>query len=216
MSGKYRYLAVFLIFVGLSFIVWGGFSLANELQALHLGTESQKWPVTSALIRSSTVDSRSHESKSGRNITYKCDLTYDYKVDGKSFSGSRISFATAADHYTKDDYAARRFATRFSIGTMTEVHYDQQKPEESVLIPGVDPDNFVLASVVIFFCSALSFYLAFIVATSAPRPAAMISPLERLANLILLIIVGLMGYGALNYQPAIVRILVSPDAIIHL
>lgn len=112
--------------VGLPAIVFG-------LRRAVLGRRSRRWPTTSGVVTSTDV------SRSGggddSEVTYVPELRYEYEVEQASYVGSRYGFG-------KQQTFDRRSAAHSWIGehypedAEVTVHYDPDRPDRSVLVPG--------------------------------------------------------------------------------
>jgi hypothetical protein len=62
---------------------------------------------------------------------YYVEISYDYQVNGVSFTGNRITFGSP--HY--DYQTASLIKEHFNAGKEINVYYNQNLPDESVLVP---------------------------------------------------------------------------------
>ena len=63
-------------------------------------------------------------------VKRKAKLRYEYSVNGQSYSSSRYSFG-------KSHLSADRLIARYPLGKEVSVFYNQDKPKQGVLVPGV-------------------------------------------------------------------------------
>ncbi len=76
-----------------------------------------------------------HLSEEGpQPVLYNLEAEYEYEVDGKKYLGQRIFFADNTQEIERSE-VDRIFERYLSKGEVT-VHYNPNKPEESVLAPG--------------------------------------------------------------------------------
>ena len=94
-----------------------------------LGRAALSWPSASGVVKASEI--ADYKTKGGRQFMAK--VTYDYAVDGQTFSGDRLRFG----HYAGAKAAAEADAAKYPVGAPVEVRYDPKKPQTSVLEPGV-------------------------------------------------------------------------------
>jgi hypothetical protein len=98
------------------------------------GWRSTQWPARVAMVQTS----RLVEVKSIRSgtITYHADVTYQYNVDGVTYTGGLISYGTPS---TVDrEFVEEEIATRYAPGAMLNVFVDPANPTRAVIEPGVE------------------------------------------------------------------------------
>ncbi len=71
---------------------------------------------------------------------FKPDVAYEYQVDGRIYSGSRIGYARWV---TNMPSVAKKTADRYPLGGPVEVWYDPEKPGRCALDRRVSPWAFV-------------------------------------------------------------------------
>jgi hypothetical protein len=191
--------------VGIGALVLAMASWRGDSEMLAKASDSLHWPVASATIRSVAIEKQERHSRSGTYYEYKCNLTYEYKVGAKRFAGTRISYATAGDHFVRDESVVNTVADNFRLNSKHAVRYNPSNHGDSVLIPGVDPDNVSLTSYLSAFIGVMFLCLAAVRATSDGSPS------NSSIVLIPMFIVGALCYFM---QPAFVRSIVPPSAVI--
>lgn len=85
------------------------------------------WPETSGTIITSEVD---REYGDDSDATYSAGIVYTYEVDGKSYKGNRIAYASNGYSSAAD---AQVVCDRFPVGATVPVYYDPAKPNKAVL-----------------------------------------------------------------------------------
>jgi len=125
-------LGIVFLAAGLALAAWGFMNLSS---AMH----SQSWPTAEGKITSSKVvkkverytDSNKHRKT---RIIYRSQIRYRYAVDGRAFTGSRI---TMADSGSSSKKRAQKICARYPSGSICTVFYDPATPGESVLKAGI-------------------------------------------------------------------------------
>ncbi len=119
-----------LILVGIIVTAYG----ANRV---WLGYQSRNWPQTPETIRSIEVEESYKTEKSGsgsrRYKVYEAQLTYDYLVAGRAYTGDRISFGHGP---TRQKTPVQSFVDGLPVGSGVTVYYQPDNPDQSVLLPG--------------------------------------------------------------------------------
>lgn len=113
-----------LMALGCGVTFWIGKPLRDEALA------SSSWPATDGRI----VRSRLEESRKDGKTLRTADIGYDYELDGKTLSGSRVWIGDGYSASPGGEFAAA--VERYPIGRQVRVHYDPQAPARSVLEPG--------------------------------------------------------------------------------
>lgn len=143
-----RFIPPILILAGIIVAAFG----ANKV---WLGYQSSHWPQVQGIVRTSTVEESFKTEKSGngskRYRVYEATLTYDYRVDGRDFTGDRISFGHGP---TRNKHPMQSYVDRLPVGSEVIVFYQPENPDRSVLIPGkfeLRPWGFIVVGLVFFF-----------------------------------------------------------------
>lgn len=101
------------------------------------GRGSLKWPSTEGEILSSEV---AFDPMSGRE---RAQLRYRYTVDGKSYTGSRVTFNGDTLFSAGSGEARAAEVQRSPAGQAVRVYYDPADPARSVLVPGSGPQSMI-------------------------------------------------------------------------
>lgn len=108
------------------------------VHGIYKQLESRHFPAATGTIISSEVTTH-HTSKGG--TSYNAAVTYRFTVDGKYFEGSRIRFGMTV--------SSRSYATSIvnahPSGSTVQIFYNPANPQESVLSPGLEGLDLVLA-----------------------------------------------------------------------
>lgn len=117
-------LGLVLSAVGFGVTFWLGKPLRDQAVA------SRAWPATEGSIVRSTLE----ESRSDGKTHYSADIGYEYQLDGRTLSGSRVWIGDSYSASPGNEFRAA--VKRYPVGREVQVHYDPQDPMESVLEPG--------------------------------------------------------------------------------
>jgi hypothetical protein len=125
-----------LVGVGLSF--WGWTILQNA-------RASAAWPTAEGTITSSEV-TRSTDAEGADS--YSPEVTYTYSVNNAGYSNDTIKFG-------ENSYSSRRKAQEivdnYPAGKNVTVYYDPERPDRSVLEPGVSAGSYIVLGIGVFF-----------------------------------------------------------------
>jgi hypothetical protein len=139
--------AIHRIFAPLLFIVGGGAVLVVGLRELHSIREASRWPSTEGTVESSEVKSEIRETREDnrtrRRREYFAEVVYQFEVDGRSYRGQRLRFASVV---SDSPAAAERDVAAHPVGSSVRVYYDPAQPEESVLDRSFATSSFLLPS----------------------------------------------------------------------
>jgi uncharacterized Zn-binding protein involved in type VI secretion len=122
---------VILLILGVVFFGIGALFLFLTLRARQKAKTSQGWPTAQGRVLA--VDIQEHRSYDGDHhhtrVSYEPVVQYQYTVSGRQYNNKRIAFgATSFDRST-----AQKKASQYATGMAVSVHYNPNKPEESVL-----------------------------------------------------------------------------------
>jgi hypothetical protein len=110
------------------FILWSGYEIV-------LAYQSQQWPSVEGEITSSYVqrDVRAIENSS-KKPTYTPKISYQYTVNGKTYTGEKISFSGGEGGEKKNE--AQAVVDHYFSGKKIAVYYDPEHPKKAVLETG--------------------------------------------------------------------------------
>ncbi len=128
-----RLLSLLFVFVGLIVVGIGIWIFVKSIRAEY-------WPVTDGIVRSAEM--KSHSSRHGR-ASYSAEVTYDYQVAGKSYTGDKVAIGqmSASSEY------ARGILKRYPVGKRVSVHYSTGDPSDAVLEPGIHGGTWICLGV---------------------------------------------------------------------
>ncbi|BBO76640.1 hypothetical protein DSCW_40570 [Desulfosarcina widdelii] len=146
---------------GLIFLILGMFAAGIVLMAWGVyeikgSRESGNWPSTQGTITSSGVSKRTTRDSNHRNrTTYTPKVNFQYQVDGRQYTSSRIAFGTG-DTGGSEKWA-RKVVNKYPVGKTVTVHYKPQDPQYGVLESGITWRSiiFLLAGAVFFIVGVL-------------------------------------------------------------
>ncbi len=116
----------------------GLFALTWGIQGGLASLASKNWPTSEGTITQSELEKQRKKggaaSTQRRNrFTYTPRITYEFKVDGQSYTGTRLSFS---DYATSNEDQMQQVLAPYPVGTIVNVHYDPDKPTECALQTG--------------------------------------------------------------------------------
>lgn len=144
---------LFCRIIPLVFILVGGISLYSGIRTLYPSVASLRWPTTEGRIVSSSVVERYVSSKRPGGagprgtprrtggISYQPEVVYEFSVDGKSYSNSRVDFMTWRSGRGRS--YAHEIVDRYPEDSSVKVHYAPTNPTDSVLEPGPTAGNYL-------------------------------------------------------------------------
>lgn len=132
----------------------GLYILVMSLIYTRRGLSSCDWPKAEGRVLSSKV-----KTNYGKNTTYTPEVRYEYVVQGKSFTGKRLTYGRAAYPYEDE---AQEIADRYSVGEQVFPRYAPDNHGRAVLEPGLT-NRFTVAigAVAGVILTGLGFFLAF-------------------------------------------------------
>ena len=99
---------------------------------------SYKWPTTNGTVVSARV-----VRPSGKSTKYIAEIGYSYRVDGKDYRSKNFK-ATSARGTSE---WAKKLVDQHPAGSTVTVHYNPSKPEDAVIEPGLQSDNYIMTVV---------------------------------------------------------------------
>lgn len=114
----------------LAFIATGAGILYYARSVSAKAQQSLSWPSTEGVISHSAVLREMQEtSGSTRAATYKADVAYRYKVQGRDYSSERITLAD----YSSTTGRAQGIVNRYPDSAAVTVYYNPDDPSDAVL-----------------------------------------------------------------------------------
>ena len=115
-------LAVMVILVGLVMVLY---ALVNNRKV----KSAESWPVVPGTIVRSGVKEYTSRSNGVTTHSYEPVVFYQYSLMGKPYEGKRLGFGATRVKYAE----AQAITDKYLAGTPVNIHYNPNKPEESVL-----------------------------------------------------------------------------------
>jgi hypothetical protein len=125
------FLIFFMIGAGISIV--GGYYLIKS-------SKSSSWPSTDGVVKTAELKTQ----LGGKSTTYGADVSYDYFVGGKPFTGYRIRMVSVESSKKAD---AQQDLAKYPVGGKVKVFYSPGDPADSVLEPGIQPSSWFLPGV---------------------------------------------------------------------
>lgn len=133
---------------GVLFFLLGWALLFESISRLSDAQDSTGWPTTTGTVLESDIhDGVWLRNKKDADTHYQPTVEYTYTVDGTAYTNDRVSF-TEHSGSTERSWA-EDIVDRFPIGAEVTVYYKPGAPDEAVLDPGVDQDNYVVLVIAI-------------------------------------------------------------------
>jgi flagellar basal body-associated protein FliL len=124
---------VFMIIVLLVFgLIVGGVGLYRY----NLGKKSASW----LAVKGKMTYARAVPATVNKKQEYRLSVKYRYIVDGKSYTGERI---TVSDNFQKTRSLANDVLKKYPVGGEVSVYYSPADPGSSVLKTGVNKNVFL-------------------------------------------------------------------------
>lgn len=130
-------MGIFLL-IGIGLTFWGWNILQNA-------RASAEWPTADGKVTKSEV---SYSTDADGGDSYSPEVTYTYTVNNTSYSNNTIKFGENA--YSSRN-KAEGIASSYPVGKNVTVYYDPEKPERSVLEPGVSAGSYIVIGIGVFF-----------------------------------------------------------------
>jgi len=109
---------------------------------LRQAAASRDWPTTQGVIVSSAVERvRRNDPDRGFTTTFHARISFNYSVGGEPYTGDRVGFG---DYGSNTNHHARSVVRQYPVGSQVTVYYDPNRPQSSLLEPGVRPMAFVI------------------------------------------------------------------------
>ena len=116
---------------GLAALAWG-------IRGVQASLASKDWPTVEGTITQSELEKRRKKGGAASNqrrnrFTYTPRVTYEFTVEGQTYTGTRLSFS---DYATSNEVQMQEVLAPYPVGTSVNVHYDPDKPTECALQTG--------------------------------------------------------------------------------
>jgi len=127
------FMGIFLV-IGAGLTYWGWTILQNA-------RASASWPTADGVITRSGV---SHSTDSDGGDSYNPEVTYTYTVNNTGYDNNTIKFGENSYSSSKK---ADGIAGNYPVGKNVTVYYDPEKPDRSVLEPGVSAGSYIVIGI---------------------------------------------------------------------
>jgi hypothetical protein len=97
------------------------------------GISTYSWDEAAGKILSSDVVSKTKHENGRTSTLYSASVRYEYLVDGKSYTGSRIGVVSSSSSFRS---WAEKTASRYSEDSNVPVYFNPKEPSSSVLAKG--------------------------------------------------------------------------------
>jgi hypothetical protein len=126
-------MTVFGVLMSLVFIAIGLGLLYYARSVSAKAQQSLSWPQAEGVIAHSAVLRQMQQNSSSTNVaTYKADVVYRYKVQGRDYSSERLTLAD----FSSTAGRAQGIVDRYADGAPVTVYYNPVDPSDSVLERG--------------------------------------------------------------------------------
>lgn len=126
--------------VGGIFAVVAVIILAIGVYIRQRAEASKAWPMVLGQVISSMVTS---SSDSDGGTTYSPDIRYAYDVGGQAYQSSRLAFGGTVS--TGNPRDAQKHTARYPAGSVVQVYYNPNKPQDATLERRAGSANFLFA-----------------------------------------------------------------------
>ena len=130
-------MGIFLL-VGVGLSIWGWNILQNA-------RASASWPTADGIVTRSEV-TFSTDAEGGDS--YQPKVTYKYEANNLSYENDTIKFG---ENSYGSNRKADEIAGNYPVGKNVTVYYDPERPERSVLEPGVTGGSYLVLGIGAFF-----------------------------------------------------------------
>lgn len=135
-----------LLIFAIAFILGGWFFYKNISQTIVEEAEASKsWPTAEGIVTHADINTHLSDGTS----MYAADIKYTYVVDGKTYSGNRIS---TLDGSSSSASEAKKDIQKYSEGSSVTVYYDPEVPAASLLESGSGFFTYMITYGPLLFC----------------------------------------------------------------
>ena len=155
---------IFFMCFGAIFIIGGIIAAYFGINTIKIAIASESWPTVEGKVTRSEITSVIREVErdgiSVKETHYIPHVSYHYTVNGLAHISDKVSFVEASYDETCSS-CANAIRNVYPKDTIVKVHYNPEKPDESVLEAGLQMRTFSPLAMGITFCLAgtLFFFL---------------------------------------------------------
>ena len=135
--GTFFSMGIFLL-IGIGLTYWGWTILQNA-------RASASWPTADGVV---TISGVSRSTDADGADSYSPEVTFRYTVNNVDQTNKTIKFG-------ENSYSSRKkaegIAAGYPVGKNVTVYYDPEKPDRSVLEPGVSAGSYIVIGIGVFF-----------------------------------------------------------------
>ena len=140
-------------------LVFGAGLFAGTAKTIQNGIETESWPAVSGTLQFATVLQRGKDADDEDEILYFPSVRYVYNVDNIRYEGNKLF---SYDYVTPNKEILEDILSNFKNTLIIDVFYDEDDPENSVLIRGSkeseDVSKFNIGSILMIAGGMLFFY----------------------------------------------------------
>lgn len=147
--------------MGSCFVLVGVATGAFFVYRIFQGFTSNRWPFAIGELESSELKEVIYKGSDGGGgvdlaSAWVVNFRYSYSVSDGKYEGSRVTYS---DGINKTSRALKKLQKRYQGKSLIQVYYNPEKPEQSVLVPGLGIFNFTpLITSVLFILAGLFIY----------------------------------------------------------
>jgi len=101
--------------------------------SINRGKKSAAWPSVRATVISAEIEEKHEYDEDGEHVYFYPRIKYDYQVEDQNYMGSKYKLLDSSMSKRK----VYELISHFIEGDIITAYYNPEKPEESVLITGV-------------------------------------------------------------------------------
>jgi hypothetical protein len=121
-------------------VLFGVLLLSSSAWRFLRGLQTKNWSYTNGEVLSSKLNeytdtSRDKDNRTSTTTEYDVEVQYQYQVDGKNYTGSRISYSYARSRIKEH---VQEIHEKMKTAKIVRVYYDKTNPQTSVLVTGFD------------------------------------------------------------------------------
>jgi hypothetical protein len=149
------------------------------ISAYVRSSASAAWPAVEGVITVSEIEVRQETRERRRGTSsikerrvvdvYEADVKYTYTVDGKGYTGDRITYFS---HATDSEALAREDVEKYPVGKKVPVHHDPEDPSTAVLEPGSHVAMIIVPAVLALLLWGLAATVLYVRAAERKKKAA--------------------------------------------
>jgi len=112
------------VLLGLGMLVFGGALAFGGGRSIYRAYTSQRWPSAQAHVLSNSVE----KLRSRRSVSFLPHVTYEYAVDGKTYTSETLAFGAGITAGALED--ANAYVRHYPKGAEVPIHY---APDDAAL-----------------------------------------------------------------------------------